>query len=90
MYNGNYEVASLVYIYMYMYVQKQYFPLWLLHFWPVFYCIVIILLAATLLYSTGITLLTGILLYSNSTTGQYYIVCHVIWAGSMSCRNLKC
>ena len=28
MYNGNYEVASLVYIYMYMYVQKRYFPLW--------------------------------------------------------------
>ena len=29
MYNGNYEVASLVYIYiyMYMYVQKRYFPL---------------------------------------------------------------
>ena len=27
MYNGNYEVASLVYI-MYMYVQKRYFPLW--------------------------------------------------------------
>jgi len=28
MYNGIYEVASLVYIYMYMYVQKRYFPLW--------------------------------------------------------------
>ena len=27
MYNGNYEVASLVYIYTYMYVQKRYFPL---------------------------------------------------------------
>jgi len=28
MYNGNFEVASLVYIYMYMYVQKRYFSLW--------------------------------------------------------------
>ena len=30
MYNGNYKVASLVYIYtvMYLYVQKRYFPLW--------------------------------------------------------------
>ena len=32
MYNGNYEVASLVYIYMYMYVQKRYFPLCLAQF----------------------------------------------------------
>ena len=31
MYNGNYKVTSLVYIYkciLYMYVQKRYFPLW--------------------------------------------------------------
>jgi len=26
MYNGNFEVASLVYIYMYMYVQKRFSP----------------------------------------------------------------
>ena len=29
MYNGNFEVASLVHIYMYMYVQNRYFSLWI-------------------------------------------------------------